>query len=106
MAEEASQPGELLEGLPFMSLQPGTISAFNNLPFGVVADIVVMVVGDITPTQTEEPLMGTGVENMPSTYDCASVTIVGLGQAVLRRYRHQLWTFWKSCLSKWSDNSS
>ena len=51
-AEESSQPGELLEGLPLISPQPGKISTFNNLPYGVVPDIIVLVVGDIAPTQT------------------------------------------------------
>ena len=35
-----------------------------------------MVVSDIAPTQTDEPLMGTGVENIPSTSDRVSITIV------------------------------
>ena len=32
-AEKSSQPGELPEGLPPISPQPGKISAFNNLFF-------------------------------------------------------------------------
>ena len=74
--KESSQPGELLKGLPPMSPQLGKLSAFNNLPLSVVADIIVMVVGDIAPTQTDEPIIGTGVENIPSTSDRVSITIV------------------------------
>ena len=59
-----------------MSPQSGKISTFSNLPFGIVIDIIVMVVGDIALTQTEELFMGTGVENIPSTSDCVSITIV------------------------------
>jgi len=40
-----------------MSSQPGKISTFNNLPLGGVVDIVVIVMGDIAPIQTDEPLM-------------------------------------------------
>ena len=47
MAEEFSQPGELSEGLSSMSPQPGKILEFNNLPLDVIADVIVMVVGDI-----------------------------------------------------------
>ena len=53
MAEESSQPRELLEDLPSTSPQPDKISAFDNLPLGVVANILVIVVGDIVPTQVE-----------------------------------------------------
>ena len=42
-----------------------------------------MVVGDIAPTQVEELLMGTCVEDIPSTSDHASVVVVGLDQEVL-----------------------
>ena len=75
MVKESSQLEELPEGLPLTSLQPGQISTLDNLPLGVVAGIVVIVVGDITPTQAKESLMGTGVENIPSTSDCVVITI-------------------------------
>ena len=73
---ESSQPGELLEGFPHISSLPGKISTFNNLPLGVVIDIVAMVVGDIAPAQTEEPFMGTGVEAIPPTSNRVSIAIV------------------------------
>ena len=38
-----------------------------------------MVVGDIAPTQTDEPLMGTSVENILSTSGCVYITIVETG---------------------------
>ena len=36
--EESSQLGELSEGLPLISLQPGKISAFNNFTLVVVPE--------------------------------------------------------------------
>ena len=80
-AEESSQPGELLESLPPMSPRPGKTSTFNNLPLGVVTNIVLLVVGDIARTKTKEPLMGTGVGNILSTSDCISITIVETGSS-------------------------
>ena len=38
-----------------------------------------MVVGDIFPSQVEEPLMGTGVEDIPSTSDRVSIMLVKTG---------------------------
>ena len=35
-----------------------------------------MVVGDISPTQKEEPLMDTGVEAIPPTSDHVSIAII------------------------------
>ena len=78
-AEESSQPGELLEGLPLISPQPDKISAFNNLSLGVVLDIVVLVVGDIAPIRIEEPLRDTGVGTIPPTSDRVSITIIDTG---------------------------
>ena len=78
-AEESSQPGELLEGLPLISPQPDKIAAFNNLSLGVIPNIIVLVVGDIAPTQIEEPLPDTSVEAIPSTSDCVSIAIVETG---------------------------
>ena len=75
-AEESSQQGESPKGLPPMSPQLCKISAFNNLSLGVVSDIIVMIVGDIVATQADEPLIGTGVENIPSTSDRVSITII------------------------------
>ena len=79
VAEGSSQSGELKESLPPTSHQPGKISAFNNLLLDVVVDIIVMVVGDIALTKAEEPLMGTGVENIPSASNRVSITIVKTG---------------------------
>ena len=78
-AEESSQPGELPEGLPPISPQPGKISSFNNLTLGVVPDIVVLIVGDIAPIQAEEPLSDIGVEAIPPTFYYVSITIVEIG---------------------------
>ena len=66
-------------GFAFISPPPDKISAFNSLSLGVVTNIVAMVIGDIAPAQTEEPLMCTGVENVPSTSDRVSITIVETG---------------------------
>ena len=72
VAEESSQAGELLECLPLCLPN-------NNLLICVVADIVVIFVGDIAPTQIEEPLMGIGVGNIPSTSNHFSITIIETG---------------------------
>jgi len=37
---------------------------FDILTLGIVSDIVVIAVDDITPTQAEEPIMGIGVEDI------------------------------------------
>ena len=79
VVEESSQPRELPEGLPPSSPQPGNIPAFDNLPLGVVTDIIVMVVGCIAQTQVKEPLMGTGVEDIHSTSDRISIAVVETG---------------------------
>ena len=38
-----------------------------------------MVKGDITPTQVEESLMGTGLKDIPSTSDRVSIAVVETG---------------------------
>ena len=78
-AEESSHPRELPKGLPPSSPQPSKIPAFDNLHLGVVTDIIVMVVSGIAPTQVKEPLMGTSVEDIPSTFDCVSIAVVETG---------------------------
>ena len=62
-----------------MSPRPGKTSVFSNLHLGVVPDIVVLVVGDIAPTQIEKPLMDTGVEAILPISDRVSVAIVETG---------------------------
>ena len=42
----------------------------------MIVDLVVMVVGDIAPTQVEEPLMATSVEYISLTSDRVSIAIV------------------------------
>ena len=99
VAKESFHPGELPEHFPSTSSQLGNISTFNNLPLGVDADIIVMVVGDIAPTQVEELLMGTGVENIPSTSNHASIVVIETGSGSTLPVPTPAMAFWKSCLS-------
>ena len=59
--------------------QPDKISTFNNLSLHIVPDIVVLVVGDIAPTQTEESLLDTGVEAISPTSHRVSIVVVETG---------------------------
>ena len=76
VAEESSQPIELPEDLSSTSRQPGKTSGFDNLTLGIVTDIVVMATYDIALTQAEEPIMGTGVEDIPVDVSTGKVLIV------------------------------
>jgi len=53
-------------------------------------------------TQLAPALLG-GTSVPPST---AETTIVATRLEILLRCQHRLWASWKSCLSKWSSNSS
>ena len=45
----------------------------------MIVDLVGMFVGDIAPTQVEEPLMGTSVEDISLTSDRVSIAVVETG---------------------------
>ena len=76
VAEESSQPGELPEDLPYKFPPPGKTSEFDILTLNIVTDVVIIIAGDVAPTQAEEPVIDIGAKDIPVESSTEKVLIV------------------------------